>query len=97
MLNGRLTFLDVQSSINNVCSMYLLLLCTISRYLLLHLLLLLPLLLPPIPTDGQYSGAFVSEFKIFVAELRDFFNAAGLTQLLEAVKGAMSSEDQQVR
>jgi phosphoglucan,water dikinase len=56
---------------------------------------MLLLLLPQTP-DGQYSGAFVSEFKIFVAELRDFFNAAGLTQLLEAVKGAMSSEDQQV-
>ncbi|KAF6253313.1 pyruvate phosphate dikinase [Scenedesmus sp. NREL 46B-D3] len=47
-------------------------------------------------TSGQYSGGFVSEFKIFVAELRDFFNAAGLTDLLHAVKGAMNSEDQQV-
>jgi hypothetical protein len=60
-----------------------------------HLPALLPLLLPT--TDGQYSGAFVSEFKIFVAELREFFNAAGLTDLLQAVKGAMGSEDQQVR
>ncbi len=45
---------------------------------------------------GNYSGAFMNEFKIFVAELRDFFNAAGLTQLLENVKGAMGPEDQQV-
>lgn len=47
-------------------------------------------------TGGNYSGAFLNEFKIFVAELRDFFNAAGLTQLLENVKGGMSVEDQQV-
>jgi hypothetical protein len=48
-------------------------------------------------TGGQYSGGFVSEFNIFVAELREFFNAAGLTDLLHGVKGAMSNEDQQVR
>lgn len=46
---------------------------------------------------GHYPGAFVNEFKIFVAELRDFFNAAGLTQLLDNVKGAMGPENQQVR
>lgn len=51
---------------------------------------------PPTTADGQYSGAFVNEFKIFVAELRDFFNAASLTQLLDGVKGAMGQEDQQV-
>jgi hypothetical protein len=45
---------------------------------------------------GNYSGAFVNEFKIFVAELRDFFNAVGLTQLLDGVKNGMSAEDQQV-
>jgi hypothetical protein len=60
------------------------------------LLPVLLLLLLPKP-DGNYSGGFVSEFKIFVAELREFFNAAGLTDLLCAVKGAMSNEDQQVR
>jgi hypothetical protein len=38
----------------------------------------------------------VEEFKIFVAELRDFFNAVGLTQLLENVKNGMGPEDQQV-
>lgn len=45
---------------------------------------------------GNYSGAFVNEFKIFIEELRDFFNAAGLTKLLENVKGGMGAEDQQV-
>jgi hypothetical protein len=45
---------------------------------------------------GNYSHGFVNEFKIFIDELRDFFNAAGLTQLLENVKGPMSAEDQQV-
>jgi hypothetical protein len=49
------------------------------------------------PAGGNYSGAFVNEFKIFVAELRDFFNAVGLTQLLDGVKNGMSAEDQQVR
>jgi hypothetical protein len=38
----------------------------------------------------------VEEFKIFVAELRDFFNAVGLTQLLENVRNGMGPEDQQV-
>uniref|UniRef100_A0A383WH22 CBM20 domain-containing protein n=1 Tax=Tetradesmus obliquus TaxID=3088 RepID=A0A383WH22_TETOB len=46
--------------------------------------------------NGQYSGAFVNEFKIFVAELREFFNAATFTQLLDAVKVGMSNEDTQV-
>lgn len=45
---------------------------------------------------GTYSGAFVNEFKIFIEELRDFFNAAGLTKLLDNVKGGMGAEDQQV-
>lgn len=45
---------------------------------------------------GEYNDAFAAEFKVFVAELRDFFNAAGLTSLLEAVRGAMGPEDQQV-
>jgi hypothetical protein len=53
-------------------------------------------LLPCAAAGGNYSGAFVNEFKIFITELRDFFNAAGLTQLLENVKGGMSAEDQQV-
>lgn len=38
----------------------------------------------------------MNEFKIFIEELRDFFNAAGLTKLLENVKGGMGAEDQQV-
>jgi hypothetical protein len=48
-----------------------------------------------VANPGQYSEAFVSEFKIFMTELRDFFNAAGLTQLLDATKSAMGAEDQQ--
>ena len=37
---------------------------------------------PPTPlrhTAGEYSEAFVSEFRTFTAELRDFFNAGSLT------------------
>ncbi len=47
---------------------------------------------------GQYSHAFVEEFKTFAAELREFFNAGGLTATLEQLRGVLSVEpaDQQV-
>lgn len=38
----------------------------------------------------------MKEFKVFIAELRDFFNAAGLTSLLEEVKRSIGDEDKQV-
>ncbi|KAJ9515551.1 hypothetical protein QJQ45_021630, partial [Haematococcus lacustris] len=38
---------------------------------------------------GQYSHDFVSEFKVFTRELRDFFNASGLTDLLDAVQQSL--------
>jgi len=48
---------------------------------------------------GQYSGAFVEEFKTFAAELRDFFNAGGLTTMLDALRGVLTTDpvDAQVR
>jgi hypothetical protein len=48
-------------------------------------------------TDSDYSQAFVHEFKVFVAELREFFNAAGLADLLLKVRDTLGPEDQQVR
>jgi hypothetical protein len=41
---------------------------------------------------GEYSGAFVEQFKIFAAELRDFFNAGGLTTTLEGLRGVLAAE-----
>lgn len=46
---------------------------------------------------GQYPDAFVNEFKVFIVELRDFFNAAGLTSLLDEVKKSLGDENKQVR
>lgn len=39
--------------------------------------------------QGEYSEAFVKEFKVFTAELRDFFNAASLSDMLAAVQSSM--------
>jgi hypothetical protein len=41
---------------------------------------------------GEYSGAFVEEFKIFAAELRDFFNAGSLTTTLEGLRGVLTAD-----
>ena len=34
---------------------------------------------------GQYPDAFIHEMRLFLAELRDFFNAAGLAESLQAI------------
>jgi hypothetical protein len=46
----------------------------------------------PPPVAGKYSEAFVNEFKIFYAELRDFFNAATLTTLLDEVRSSFNGD-----
>eukprot|EP00897_Mesotaenium_endlicherianum_P010694 jgi/Mesen1/9653/ME000671S09008 len=38
---------------------------------------------------GQYSEAFVEQLRIFYRELKDFFNAASLTEQLEAVRDSL--------
>ncbi|KAG2449840.1 hypothetical protein HYH02_005363 [Chlamydomonas schloesseri] len=38
---------------------------------------------------GEYSEAFVEEFKIFTRELREFFNASGLVELLQGTLPAL--------
>ncbi|XP_062164636.1 phosphoglucan, water dikinase, chloroplastic isoform X2 [Alnus glutinosa] len=38
---------------------------------------------------GEYSGAFVEQFKIFHHELKDFFNAGSLTEQLESISESM--------
>lgn len=38
---------------------------------------------------GQYSEAFVNEFRTFYAELKDFFNAGSLTEQLEGLRDSM--------
>eukprot|EP00878_Enallax_costatus_P003846 GHUV01004062.1.p1 GENE.GHUV01004062.1~~GHUV01004062.1.p1 ORF type:complete len:1053 (+),score=249.89 GHUV01004062.1:1558-4716(+) len=45
---------------------------------------------------GQYPDAFVNEFKVFIAELRDFFNAAGFTSLLSEVQKSVGDENKQI-
>ncbi|KAK9029878.1 hypothetical protein V6N11_031321 [Hibiscus sabdariffa] len=38
---------------------------------------------------GQYSEAFVEQFKIFHQELKDFFNAGSLTEQLESIRESL--------
>ena len=43
---------------------------------------------------ADYSGDFVHEYKVFMGELRDFFNAGSLTEILGAVAPAMDDSAQ---
>ncbi|GJP30882.1 hypothetical protein CLOM_g7209 [Closterium sp. NIES-68] len=40
-------------------------------------------------TPGEYSEAFVQQLKLFYAELKDFFNASSLTELLESIRPSL--------
>lgn len=51
---------------------------------------------PRPPSAGEYSEAFVKEFKVFTAELRDFFNAASLSDMLAAVQSSMDEGSSKV-
>ncbi|OEL21669.1 Phosphoglucan, water dikinase, chloroplastic [Dichanthelium oligosanthes] len=41
-------------------------------------------------TPGQYSEAFVEQFKIFYSELKDFFNAGSLLEQVDSIKESFS-------
>ena len=44
----------------------------------------------------DYSGAFVEEFMIFTAELRDFFNAGSFADMLAALRESLDDSATQV-
>ncbi|KAK1270965.1 hypothetical protein QJS04_geneDACA004426 [Acorus gramineus] len=44
---------------------------------------------------GEYSKAFVEQFKIFHWELKDFFNAGSLAEQLEAIKDSLDNQNLQ--
>ncbi|XP_074574253.1 phosphoglucan, water dikinase, chloroplastic [Curcuma longa] len=46
-------------------------------------------------TPGEYSDAFVEQFKIFYNELKDFFNAGSLTEQLESIKESLEDNSLQ--
>lgn len=46
---------------------------------------------------AQYSGEFVEQFRIFTGELRDFFNAGSLADLLDALRSSLDDSGNQVR
>lgn len=71
--------------------------CLISWLVVIYALIRLLHCFCPAAQPGQYPDAFVNEFKVFIAELRDFFNAAGLTSLLDEVKKSLGDENKQVR
>lgn len=43
-------------------------------------------------TPGQFSDAFVEQFKIFFKELKDFFNAGSLTEQLEGLRSSLDGQ-----
>lgn len=45
---------------------------------------------------ADYSGAFVQEFKVFTAELRDFFNASSFADMLAALRESLDESANQV-
>ena len=45
---------------------------------------------------ADYSGAFVEEFKVFTAELRDFFNAGSFADMLGALRESLDDSATQV-
>lgn len=46
--------------------------------------------------DAGYSGDFVNEFRVFTGELRDFFNAGSLGDLLNALRPSLDDSGNQV-
>ncbi|XP_038989785.1 phosphoglucan, water dikinase, chloroplastic isoform X2 [Phoenix dactylifera] len=46
-------------------------------------------------TPGEYSEAFIEQFKIFHHELKDFFNAGSLTEQLESMKESLDEHNLQ--
>ncbi|XP_015698644.1 phosphoglucan, water dikinase, chloroplastic isoform X2 [Oryza brachyantha] len=47
-------------------------------------------------TPGEYSEAFVEQFKIFYSELKDFFNAGSLFEQLESIKESLNKSGLEV-
>lgn len=46
--------------------------------------------------DPGLSQSFVEEFKVFTAELRDFFNAGSFRDMLEAIRPSLNDASSQV-
>ena len=53
-------------------------------------------MLKRVTADGSFSQDFVGEFKVFTAELRDFFNAGSFADMLAGVRPALDEQEQQV-
>ena len=44
---------------------------------------------------AEYSGDFVDQFRLFTAELRDFFNAGSLADMLSALRPSLDDSGSQ--
>ena len=53
-------------------------------------------MLKRISNGGDYNQDFVSEFRRFTAELRDFFNAGSFADMLDGLKAALDDQEKQV-
>lgn len=53
-------------------------------------------MLKRITSEGSYNENFVAEFRIFRDELREFFNAATFTSMLEGVRPSLEDADIEV-
>ena len=54
-------------------------------------------MLQRITQDGGYSEAFVQEFRVFTAELRDFFNAGSFKDMLAGLEPSLDDAGKQVQ
>ena len=52
-------------------------------------------MLERISNDGGYNQDFVREFRVFTAELRDFFNAGSFADMLQGLQAALDDQEQQ--
>lgn len=53
-------------------------------------------LLDRVTKDGGYSGDFINELRTFAAELRDFFNAGSLADMLNSLQPALDGTELRV-
>ncbi len=53
-------------------------------------------MLERVSSDGSYNQDFVNEFRVFTAELRDFFNAGSFADMLGGLKAALDDQEQEV-
>lgn len=52
-------------------------------------------MLERVSSDGGYNADFVNEFRVFTAELKDFFNAGSFADMLNGLRPALDDQEEQ--